>query len=186
MLHHQFLPSTSKSSAPCPCSPSWLVSAAALEMWLGVPNSWDLASLGPEQKKPFMCLVCCSPVYFHQHSFFHSSRTLLTLTQFAAVFCAAALTPDVFHLAFVHMIIPTYWSLPFWFASSFFALTLFSSFLDHLSIIMFNFDPNFLQLPCSPSQYNIIHKCNDHSVFSWSSQEYNADWYQLQHRSQET
>lgn len=104
---------------------------------------------------------------------FHSSRTFLTRTQFAVVFCAAAITPDVFHLAFVQLIIPTYRSPcicrsdlpppPFFFSFSF------SSFPDHFSMIILNFNPKFLQLPCSPSQTDIVCKFNVHSLFPRSS-----------------
>lgn len=114
---------------------------------------------------------------------FHSSRTFLTLTQLAVVFCAAVITPDVSHLAFVQLIIPTYRS-PCICLSDLPPLSFFFSFPDYFSTIIFNFDPNFLQLPCSPSQPDTICKFNVHSLFPWSSQKCNTDWCQIQHRSQ--
>lgn len=71
-------------------------------------SSRDSACLELEQKEHFMSCMLHSCL-LTPAGYFHSSRTFLT--QVAVVFCVAAITASVSHLAFVQLIIPTYRSL---------------------------------------------------------------------------
>lgn len=110
VFHCHFLQSSFRSSDHSPCPPRALTLG-----WLCLVV-WCQRCNRELQLRPCLLGQEGAEGALHMSHFhllvpawcFHSSRTFLTLTQVAFVFCVAAITPDVSHLAFVQLVIPPY------------------------------------------------------------------------------